>query len=57
MAIRDLNPMKRETREEGLEEGKLGMARNLLSMGLTVEQIVKATDLSVNSDCVTLTWK
>ncbi|MHB1683957.1 MAG: Rpn family recombination-promoting nuclease/putative transposase [Bacilli bacterium] len=45
MALRDLNQMKREAREEGIEEGKLETARNLLSMGLTIEQIVKATGL------------
>ena len=57
MAIRDLNQMKKEAREEGrIEgklEGKLEIARNLLSMGSTIEQIVKVTGLST-SDVIKL---
>ena len=34
-------------RLEGKYEGKLEAARNLLTMGLSIEDIVKATDLTV----------
>lgn len=37
---------KEKGKEEGREDTKLEIASNLLSLGLTVEQIVKATGLS-----------
>ena len=42
----------RESREEGLAEGKhekaIETAKNLFAMGLSVEQIAKATYLSID---------
>jgi predicted transposase/invertase (TIGR01784 family) len=38
---------KAEGREEGLKEGKLAMAKNLLSMGMAVETVAKAAELPV----------
>lgn len=36
-----------EGRAEGIAESKLLIAKNLLSMGMTVEQVVAATGLSI----------
>lgn len=45
-----LNPVERYFKkqgiEEGIEKGKLETARNLLSDGVSIDKIVKATGLS-----------
>ena len=46
MAIRDLNQMKLEGREEGREEERETIAVKLLTLGLPMQQIVTATGLS-----------
>ncbi len=50
MAIRDLNQIKREGREEGKAEGKqeerVTIASNLLKMGLSLQDVANATGLS-----------
>jgi predicted transposase/invertase (TIGR01784 family) len=42
-----LNKAKQEGREEGREEGAIKVANNLLKMGLTLEQVAEASELSV----------
>ena len=47
--LRDLYNLQRRAEtayDEGRQEGKLETARNLLSMGLTMGRVVKATGLS-----------
>jgi len=44
--IRNFGQRFLEEREEGKLEGKLEMARNLLSSGLDIDTIVKASGLS-----------
>ncbi|SHI08904.1 conserved hypothetical protein (putative transposase or invertase), partial [Clostridium grantii DSM 8605] len=36
-----------KAKEEGREEGAIKVANNLLKMGLTVEQVAEASELSV----------
>lgn len=38
---------RKEGREEGVAKEKLATAKRLLGMGLTQEQVVKGTDLSI----------
>ena len=47
MAIRDLNQMKREAREEGLEEGKLVTAKAMLEDGLDVGRVSRLTGIPI----------
>ena len=47
MAIRDLNQMKREAREEGLEEGKLEAAKAMLEDGLDVVRVSRLTGIPI----------
>ncbi|SHI08689.1 Rpn family recombination-promoting nuclease/putative transposase, partial [Clostridium grantii] len=42
-----LNKAKEEGREEGREEVAIKVAKNLLKMGLTLEQVAEASELSV----------
>ena len=39
--------IKLEGKEERIVSGKLAVAKNLLNMGMSVEQVAQATELSV----------
>jgi predicted transposase/invertase (TIGR01784 family) len=41
--------LREEIREDALEEGKLETARNLLAIGLSLEQIAKVTGLDIET--------
>lgn len=41
-----INQAKREGKQEGIQQEKISNARNFLSMGLSIEQVAKGTELS-----------
>ncbi len=46
-AVRQLNSIKEYAKNQGIEEGKIETAKNLLGLGVDIDIISKSTGLSI----------